>query len=46
MRRRGLRWLERLARYCTRPPLSQERLGRLNDQLLVYYWTSSGSRQP
>jgi hypothetical protein len=36
MRRRGLRWLERLARYCTRPPLSQERLGRLNDQLLVY----------
>jgi hypothetical protein len=28
--------LEQLARYCTRPPLSQERLGRLNDQLLVY----------
>ena len=24
------------ARYCARPPLSQERLGRLNDELLVY----------
>jgi hypothetical protein len=23
-------------RYCTRPPLAQERLGRLNDELLVY----------
>ncbi|MBK8167062.1 MAG: transposase [bacterium] len=28
--------LERLARYCARPPLSQERLGRLNEQTLVY----------
>jgi hypothetical protein len=28
--------LERLARYCARPPLSQERLGRLNDETLVY----------
>jgi hypothetical protein len=28
--------LERLARYCTRPPLSQERFGRPNDELLVY----------
>jgi len=28
--------LERLVRYCARPPLSQERLGRLNDQTLVY----------
>jgi hypothetical protein len=28
--------LEQLARYCARPPLSQERLGRLNDKTLVY----------
>jgi hypothetical protein len=28
--------LERLVRYCARPPLAQERLGRLNDELLVY----------
>ena len=28
--------LERLVRYCARPPLSQERLGRLNDEQLVY----------
>ena len=28
--------LERLVRYCARPPLSQERLGRLNDDTLVY----------
>ncbi len=28
--------LERLVRYCARPPLSQERLGRLNDETLVY----------
>ena len=28
--------LERLVRYCARPPLSAERLGRLNDQTLVY----------
>ncbi|MBK8167567.1 MAG: transposase [bacterium] len=28
--------LERLVRYCARPPLSQERLGRLNEQTLVY----------
>lgn len=28
--------LERLVRYCARPPLSGERLGRLNDDLLVY----------
>ena len=28
--------LERLARYCARPPLSQERLGRLDDDHLVY----------
>ena len=28
--------LERLVRYCARPPLSQERLGRLNDEHLVY----------
>ncbi|MBK7670270.1 MAG: transposase [bacterium] len=28
--------LERLARYCARPPLSQDRLGRLNEQTLVY----------
>jgi hypothetical protein len=28
--------LERLARYCARPPLSQERLGRLNAESLVY----------
>jgi hypothetical protein len=25
-----------LVRYCTRPPLSQQRLERLNDQTLVY----------
>ncbi|MAG30600.1 MAG: hypothetical protein CL908_06875, partial [Deltaproteobacteria bacterium] len=24
--------LERLVRYCARPPLAQERLGRLNDE--------------
>jgi hypothetical protein len=41
MRKRGLRWLhrhglERLVRYCARPPLSQERLGRLDDETLVY----------
>jgi hypothetical protein len=30
------RGLERLVRYCARPPLSQERLGRLNDETLVY----------
>lgn len=29
--------LERLVRYCARPPLSGERLGRLNDDLLVYH---------
>ena len=29
--------LERLARYCARPPLSQERLGRLNQETLVYH---------
>jgi hypothetical protein len=28
--------LERLVRYCARPPLAQERLGRLNDDQLVY----------
>ena len=28
--------LERLVRYCARPPLSQERLGRLNAEALVY----------
>jgi hypothetical protein len=28
--------LEQLARYCARPPLSQERLGRLNDTTLAY----------
>jgi hypothetical protein len=28
--------LERLVRYCARPPLSQERLGRVDDQMLVY----------
>jgi len=28
--------LERLVRYCARPPLSQQRLGRLNDETLVY----------
>jgi len=28
--------LERLVLYCARPPLSQERLGRLDDQMLVY----------
>jgi hypothetical protein len=28
--------LERLVRYCARPPLSQQRLGRLNDQTLIY----------
>ena len=28
--------LERLVRYCARPPLSQERLGRLDDERLVY----------
>jgi hypothetical protein len=28
--------LERLVRYCARPPLSQDRLGRLNEQTLVY----------
>jgi hypothetical protein len=28
--------LERLLRYCARPPMSQERLGRLNDKQLVY----------
>jgi len=28
--------LERLVRYCARPPLSQERLGRASDQMLVY----------
>jgi len=28
--------LERLVRYCARPPLSQERLGRLNAETLVY----------
>jgi hypothetical protein len=28
--------LERLVRYCARPPLSQERLGRLNADTLVY----------
>jgi len=30
------RGLEQLVRYCARPPLSQERLGRLDDQTLVY----------
>ena len=33
--------LERLVRYCARPPLSQERLGRLNAETLVY-----GLRKP
>jgi len=28
--------LERLVRYCARPPLSQERLGRLDDERLIY----------
>jgi len=28
--------LERLVRYCARPPLSQERLGRLGSETLVY----------
>jgi len=28
--------LERLVRYCARPPISQERLGKLNDEQLVY----------
>ncbi|MBD3220327.1 IS91 family transposase, partial [bacterium] len=28
--------LERLVRYCARPPLSQERLVRLDDDHLVY----------
>ena len=28
--------LERLVRYCARPALSQERLGRVNDDMLVY----------
>jgi hypothetical protein len=28
--------LECLVRYCTRPPLAQERLGRLDDKHLVY----------
>ncbi len=28
--------LERLVRYCARPPLSGERLGRLNDSTVVY----------
>ena len=28
--------LERLVRYCARPPLSQERLSKLNDETLVY----------
>jgi len=28
--------LERLVRYCARPPLSQERLGRFDDERLVY----------
>jgi len=28
--------LERLVRYCARPPLAQERLGRLNAETLVY----------
>jgi hypothetical protein len=28
--------LERLVRYCARPPLSQERLGRVDDETLVY----------
>jgi len=40
-RRRGLRWLHRhglecMVRYCARPLLTQERLGRLNDELLMY----------
>ena len=29
--------LERLVRYCARPPLSQERFGRLNQEQLVYH---------
>ena len=28
--------MERLVRYCARPALSQERLGRVNDDMLVY----------
>ncbi len=41
MRHRGLRWLhrhglERLVRYCARPALSQERLGRIDDEMLLY----------
>ena len=29
--------LERLVRYCARPPLSQERLGRLDAETLIYH---------
>ena len=28
--------LEQLVRYCARPPLSQDRLGRVDDEMLVY----------
>jgi len=35
--------LERLVRYCARPPLSQERLGRLNDETLVYSLRASSA---
>jgi hypothetical protein len=28
--------LEQLVRYCARPPISQERLGRINETILVY----------
>ena len=35
--------LERLVRYCARPPLSQERLGRLTDETLVYSLRASSA---
>ncbi len=35
--------LERLVRYCARPPLSQERLSRLNDETLVYSLRASSA---
>ncbi|MBK6733592.1 MAG: transposase [bacterium] len=38
--------LERLARYCARPPLSQDRLGRLNEQTLVYSLRRPDRRRP
>ena len=36
--------LERLVRYCARPPLSADRLGRLNDETLVYSLRSSSAK--